>query len=235
MTLHRFYLKQTQHAGDMIKIIDKNIINQLLNVFRFKIGSSFVVFFGDEMEHVVEISSFSKKEIICKVQETRKGIVQKKEITLAFSVLKKENSELVLQKCTELGIINFVPIISERTIKTGWKKDRLEKILIEAAEQSGFAKVPTLEEEPFALKRYIEHYIKTNENVSGLVVLDFDGMPMNNVKNLIKISSILVGPEGGWSPAEVEMFKTKNIQSISLGEQVLRAETACMAVAASLL
>ncbi len=138
--------------------------------------------------------------------------------------------ELVLQKCTELGVTNFIPILSERTVKTGWNFERMEKIVKEAVEQSGFSDMPVISQEPMKLEKVMDKFKKEKENFDGLAVLDFDGVPLASLKHLISVDTVFVGPEGGWSDKERNVFRKHNVKSISLGKNVLRAETACVAI-----
>lgn len=232
MKLHRFLLDKIEFDHGHILLRDKNLLNQLLSVFRMKEGSRFIVFDGSGVEFLVEILESSKKQILCTVKEERGGLRRNKKLTLCFSMIKKENMELVLQKCTELGVTNFVPLTTERTVKTGWNHERMQKIVREAVEQSGFTDIPEIAVEPFKLTKIIEKFKKERENLDGLCVLDFDGVPLSSLKHLISVDTVFVGPEGGWTEAEREVFKKNNVKSISLGSNVLRAETACISVAA---
>ena len=230
MKLHRFLQSPILFSSEKIVIQDKDLINQILNVFRFKKGANFIVFDGSGTEFLVELEEISKKEIVCRVAEENMGIKRKKKLTLVFSMIKKENMEMVLQKCTEIGVTSFVPIVSERTVKTGWNFVRNEKILKEATEQSGFSDLPVIPNEPLKLEKVLEKFKKDKENLDGLCVLDFDGVPLASLKHLISVDTIFIGPEGGWSDKERELFKKYNVKSISLGQNVLRAETACVAI-----
>lgn len=229
MKLHRFLVKNIEFIDGKIVLKDKNQLNQLINVFRMKKGASFIVFDGSGIEFLVEVDEISRKEITCEVKEESAGTKRNKKLTLVFSMIKKENMELVLQKCTELGVTSFVPVISERTVKTGWNPERMEKIIIEAVEQSGFSDIPVAKE-PEKLIKVIEKFKKEKENFDGLAVLDFEGTPLSSLKHLISVDTIFIGPEGGWSDKERDLFKKYNIKNISLGTNVLRAETACIAI-----
>jgi 16S rRNA (uracil1498-N3)-methyltransferase len=231
MKLHRFLVENIKFDHDKIILKEKDLLNQILNVFRFRAGSQFLVFDGSGTEFLLEMESATKKEIICLVKEEKSGLKRNKKLTLVFSMIKKENMELVIQKCTELGVTNFVPVISERTVKTGWNFSRNEKILKEAVEQSGFSDLPVLPAEATKLDKYLEKIKKEKENFDGVAVLDFDGVPLSSVKHLISVDTVFVGPEGGWSDKERVLFKKYNLKVISLGQNVLRAETACISVA----
>ena len=230
MKIQRFLVENLHFNHDKMILKEKNLLNQIVNVFRFKKTSQFIVFDGSGTEFLLEIEEISKKEIICLVKEEKSGIKRNKKLTLVFSMIKKENMELVIQKCTEIGVTNFAPIISERTVKTGWNFDRMEKIMKEAVEQSGFSDIPTLATEPIKLERILERLQKEKENFDSVAVLDFDGVPLSSLKHLISVETIFVGPEGGWSEKERNLFKKHNIKIISLGQNTLRAETACISV-----
>lgn len=232
MKLHRFLLSDLHFQGNQITIQNKDFLNQVLNVFRMKTGGQFILFDGSGTEYLVEIvpgeNKNSKKEVVCEIKEERAGIKRNKHLTLCFSMIKKENMELVLNMCTQLGVTHFVPFISERTVKTGWNVDRMLKIVSEAVEQSGFSDVPVVDTEPLKLPKLLERFKKERENLDGLCVLDFSGTPLSSVKHLISVDTIFIGPEGGFSEKEVALFKKYNIKSISLGPSTLRAETAAV-------
>jgi 16S rRNA (uracil1498-N3)-methyltransferase len=234
MKLQRFFIETLEFVkGDSHKIIlkDKNLLNQILNVFRFRVGAQFIIFDGSGTEFLVEILESNKKEIIGNIKEEKKGLQRNKKLTLVFSMIKKENMELLVQKCTEVGVTSFFPVISERTVKTGWNYERMERIVKEAVEQSGFSDMPVVQAEPIKLEKLLEKFKKEKENLDGLAVLDLGGVSLASLKHLISVDTIFVGPEGGWTDKEREIFKKYNLKSISVGGNTLRAETACIAVA----
>jgi 16S rRNA (uracil1498-N3)-methyltransferase len=236
MKIHRFLVENISFSqSNSLQIIlttkeNKELMHQLLNVFRLKVGSQFVLFDGSGSEFLVEIVGLDKKEIVCKVQEEKQGIKRNKKLTLCFSMIKKENMEVVVNMCTQLGVTHFIPFVSERTVKTGWNVDRMQKIVVEATEQSGFSDLPVLDKEPLKLTKLLEKFKKERENLDGLCVLDFSGTPLSSVKHLISVDTIFIGPEGGFSEKEIELFKKHNVKTISLGQNTLRAETACVSV-----
>lgn len=230
MRIHRFLVNKIKISNNQISLKEKDIINQILNVFRMKTGSHFLLFDGSGHEYYVEMILPSKKEIVCEIKEEKQGLKRSKKLSLAFSLIKKENTELVLQKCTEIGVTNFIPMFTERTIKFGWKRERYEKIINEAIEQSGWSDIPQLQE-PEKLEKILEKFKKDRENLDGLCVLDFNGTPLSSVKHLISVDTVFIGPEGGFSDKERDLFKKHNIKVISLGKNVLRAETASISVA----
>jgi 16S rRNA (uracil1498-N3)-methyltransferase len=220
---------------------DKNLLNQIVNVLRFKNGDKLIVFPGNEKDYILEVFSLNKKATFCKVIFSKDSVLRNKtKINIAFSVLKKENTELVLQKCTELGINEFTPLITDRTIKTGWNFERENKILIESIEQSGYGSLPTIPKEVVKMDKYLESEIRTlsiEKIRSGvnIYVLDFGGNNINTLlqnKNKMEKITFIIGPEGGFSEREKELFLKYNLPIISFGNNTLRGETAAIAIAA---
>lgn len=240
MRLHRFYISPEITGelivGNSIETTEEELVHQLKDVFRFEVGNRFVVFNGSGVEAEVEIKAVNKKLVSFEVSKTTDGLMQNielpRQITLAFALLKGEHTEMVLEKCTELGVTTFQPLITDRTVKTGFRKNRLEKIITEATEQSGWSTLPDLHE-PVALK----DFLKEQRNLKSIFVMDMDG---ENFKDLVSSTDkgpvmIFIGPEGGWSDEERKLFKDLNLKTFSLGKQTLRAETACIAGVTSLI
>jgi 16S rRNA (uracil1498-N3)-methyltransferase len=248
MKIQRFYKENIEIKNEEIILDDKNLLNQLLNVFRVDVGYNFNLFGKVEInntttnkdvnkEYLVEIISKGKKEIICKVINEVNILQQKSNIILAFANLKNSHTELVLEKCTELGVINFEVLVTDRTIKTGLNMERAGKILIEATEQSGFGVVPTLDG-PKNLKDFLVHLLDTKQSLENVFVLDMGENTLTPPNSSLRSTLVrggtehvvlLIGPEGGWSDAERELFKSYKLKTFSLGSQTLRAETACIA------
>jgi 16S rRNA (uracil1498-N3)-methyltransferase len=229
MRLHRF-IGNFNLEQDRFKIYDTEIINQAKNVLRLKIGDSLILADGASAEAIVKIIEMDKKFIEVEVMEKS---INKKESekygVLYCSILKRENFEWVAQKATECGIKEIVPVVSQRTIKLGFKKERLEKIIREAAEQSGRGKLPVLGE---ALK-FEAALEKARENDLNLF-FEMDSLMINKeeIEKNEKIG-IFIGPEGGWSDEELELMKNEAKQSdkfkmSGLGKTTLRAETAAV-------
>ncbi len=239
MKIHRFYLEKlgeekTEGYPNII-LENKELVHQILKVFRMEVGDKFNVF--RDKEYSVEIAKIGKNEIVCKILKEEERLIQKQNLTLAFAMIKKENMELVLNMCTQLGVASFVPLITERTIKIGWNFPRMQKILIEATEQSGWGEIPHLAREPLQLEKYLQ------ENSKQIYVLDLfeeieEKEKYSEIKNKLKNTEsviIFIGPEGGFSDSERELFKKYNLQTITLGKNVLRAETAAVAISSQLL
>ncbi|MBU4216501.1 16S rRNA (uracil(1498)-N(3))-methyltransferase [Candidatus Parcubacteria bacterium] len=206
-------------------IKDKEFTNQVKNVLRFKIGDTIFLGNGQNTEARTEILEIKKDEVVVKIIsiEANKNEYTK-DVTLYLAILKRENFELVIQKATEIGIKQIVPVISERTIKTGLKTERLEKIIKEASEQSGRGILPTITE-PMKFKDALAHAQANQVNL----FFHLDGEALNKIKLTENKIGLFVGPEGGWSASEVaEIKKSDTFKKVSLGKLTLRGETAAI-------
>ena len=225
MRLHRFYLQngnfETLHPGDSFICNEPEVVKQVGLVLRAQAGDM-VRFFNNTAEWEFEIASVSKKELVCIVQEKVLPLLQKNKIFLVQSIIKKDKFEWVAQKCTELGVTDIIPVISERSEKRGLDEKRLQKIIIEAAEQSGWGRVPTLHAIT-SLDEVLETL--TKEKIS-VYTLDMDSK--KQIGNNEESVALCVGPEGGWGDRDKEIFKKYSVDTISIGDSVLRAETAAI-------
>lgn len=202
-----------------ISITDKSFINQIRQVLRYKIGDEIILSDGKGREALGKILSINRNEIIVSISDLKN--IQRgtdKEITLFISILRRENLEIVVQKATEIGVSKIIPMLTERTVKTGFNKERLEKIIREASEQSGRTVLPNITE-PMIFEEAI-----SSIDPQKSVLFDSQGERKTN----IDAKNIFVGPEGGFSEKEVEIARAKNIFVASLGDLTLRAETAAI-------
>ncbi len=227
MRLHRFYIdKPIEYRTFSIK--DERLIHQWRDVFRYNVGSQVVLFDGSGNEFEAVLESINNREAEVIIGEQRKWIVPKDKITLCVSLIKKDNLELVVEKATELGVSKIIPIISERSEKKGFNLERAKKIAIEASEQCGRADVPEIKE----VMNLESGIMNCNEDI---IVFDPSGIttpppsPLPLGEGAEGEVSIFIGPEGGWSPKELEIFKNKKARIYSMGLLVLRAETAAIA------
>lgn len=199
---------------------DKGLMHQWEKVLRFRVGEN-VGLFDDTAEFIYSIQEFKSGEIeLEKVTEERHK-KPNKQLLLAWSMIKKDNNDLVLQKGTELGVTHFVPLLAEHSEKTGFDETRALRIVIEAAEQCGRGDIPIIEEmlsPEECVGRFSNHYklyIADKESSSDTAASD-------------KPNGVLIGPEGGWSEKELSYFKQENTAHLNLGDLTLRAETAAI-------
>jgi 16S rRNA (uracil1498-N3)-methyltransferase len=238
MRLHRFFIDEPIH-NKKITLLDKDLIHQLKNVFRLQAGDELIVLDNSGSEYLSKIELLSKEKAELTVLESKlvHNVVDKN-IWILASLIKKDNFEWILEKCTELGVAHFIPIISERSEKKDLNMERAHKILKEASEQSGRGTIPGLYE-ILTLEDAVNYAVQ--EKVT-MIAFHLSGTLFNDeIKKQYQEKSkqqkieVLIGPEGGWSDKEIEFLKSKNIPVYSLGNQVLRAETAAVAISSLLL
>jgi 16S rRNA (uracil1498-N3)-methyltransferase len=226
MRLHRFFIAQKLGTSKDVLIEDRDVIHQWKNVFRLESQNEVILLDNSGIEYLCEIETLTREFAKLKVIGHREVVnVPKKEITLFCSLIKKDNFEWILEKGTELGVSEFMPVLSERSEKKDFNFERGNKIIKEASEQSGRGKMPILNE--------IVDLEKVFSEFSGSFIAfhpEGEKFYTEKVSNLDKIG-VLTGPEGGWTDNELELFQKNGVKIYSLGSQVLRAETAAIAVA----
>lgn len=226
MRLHRFYIEEKLAGRNDIRVADEALLHQLKDVFRLEKGDSVIFFDGEGKDVTCRIEMISKKEAVFTKESETESIMPERNITLCMALIKKDNFEMVLQKCTEIGVSRFVPIMAERSEKKNIDMDRARRIIKEASEQCGRGDLPTLED----IKNLDE--ILSEKNI---IVFDGSGIPLTSPLPTLPASALLIGPEGGWSEKEIAKFKEKNIPIYSIGNLTLRAETAAIVAAAKVM
>jgi 16S rRNA (uracil1498-N3)-methyltransferase len=231
MKIHRFYVFDMELTHDFW-MKDSGLYHQWTRVLRFHVGRELVLFNQNRVERLYRIQQIGNDAVHLGLITEMHPKMPEKDIYLCFSLLKKDKNDWVLQKGTELGIRHFVPLICERTEKTGFSVERAQKIVIEAAEQCGRTDIPRVRE-PITPLSIIEE-------LSGKVRLFIaeQGSPneTRNIHNDKEKGSlgVFIGPEGGWTDAEKELFVEHTINHLSLSDFTLRAETAAVTAAALL-
>ena len=213
--------------SDLSSHITKEQAHYVKDVMRLKIGDKLSIFnsFG-EWKAVIE--SYEKNGAQIKIMEKVRDKDSERNIWLAFSPIKQNPLNFVIQKGTELGVQKFTPILSDRTIVREINLERIKKIAVEASEQSNRISVPEINK-PISLKIFLSTFPKNGH----LIFCDINSN-QNNLKNIFKkkIDSpicILIGPEGDFSENERKMIIDHNqTYSISLAKNILKAETAAL-------
>ncbi|WP_023647973.1 16S rRNA (uracil(1498)-N(3))-methyltransferase [Candidatus Pelagibacter ubique] len=200
--------------------LDKSQSHYVSKVMRIKENEVFSLFnSGGEWE--AKILKISKSIVEFNVIKQLRQKENFKELWLAFSPIKSNYFNFMIQKATELGVTKFLPIIFDRTIVRKINKDRLEKVIIEAAEQSNRITIPIIEK-PQKLKNFLSNEID----------LIFTDLNTSNTKiDLKKLTTkpkcVIIGPEGDFSEEEREKILNYNgVQAIKINENILRTETA---------
>lgn len=228
MRVHRFYVSDLELKHDFW-VHDVALLWQWNKVLRFKVGQQVILFDGHDKDRLYKLADISKTEAHLQLVTDMERVVPRRHVYLLWSLLKKDNNDHILQKCTELGVTNFVPILSERSVRTNFNMDRANKIVIEASEQCGRSNVPTVRD-PIHLEKALEQY---KDHVEFIV---FEKGEETELKlDDSKKYGLLIGPEGGWSDTEKELFKSSGFHHIAISDHVLRAETAAVVAVSKLL
>ncbi|MDC3158231.1 16S rRNA (uracil(1498)-N(3))-methyltransferase [Candidatus Pelagibacter sp.] len=201
--------------------LDKPQSHYISKVMRIKENEVFSLF-NSNGEWEAKILNISKSLVEFNITKQLRQKEYPKELWLAFSPIKSNYFNFMIQKATELGVTKFLPIIFDRTVVRKINKERLEKVIIEAAEQSNRINVPSIEE-PKSLKKFLD------DKKMDLIFTDLNSKTNKlDLKKLTnKPSCIIVGPEGDFSETErEEILSYKGVQAIKINENILRSETA---------
>lgn len=225
--------------------------HQIARVLRMQPGDHVVVLDDSGWKYEVELLAADPGRTVGRVKSrTLAQTEARTKVTLHQALLKANKFELILQKCTELGVAAIVPTISERCVvgnigelRAG-KLDRWNRIVVEAAEQSRRGKLPVLQP--------VTMFPHACENARGLSIVAWEGEHERGLREVLLEAlgsrtdartegrrpfsvNVFVGPEGGFTAGEIEMARSYGIIPVTLGRRVLRAETAALAVVTMLL
>ena len=201
--------------------LDKSQSHYVSKVMRIKENEVFSLF-NESGEWEAKIIDISKNIVEFNITKQLRQKQSPKELWLVFSPIKSNYFNFMIQKATELGVTKFLPVIFDRTIVRKINKERLEKVIIEATEQSNRINVPIIEE-----SQSLDLFLKNNK--TDLIFTDLN--TTNKKIDLNQITSnptcVIIGPEGDFSEKEREqILKYKGVQSIKINENILRSETA---------
>ena len=207
--------------------LDKSQSHYVSKVMRVKENEVFSLF-NSSGEWEAKILNISKNIVEFNVRKQLRNKENIKELWLAFSPIKSNYFNFMIQKATELGVTRFIPIIFERTIVRKINKERLNKIIIEATEQSNRINIPTLEK-----PQNLKNFLSNNSKKIDLVFTDLNTtkkkLEVNKEGN--KLICAIVGPEGDFSEKERELILNfKDVKQININQNILRAETATISI-----
>ena len=204
--------------------LDKIQSHYLSKVMRINLGESFSLF-NQNGEWEAKVENITKGIVEFTIIKKLRSAGNEKEIWLAFAPIKLNYLNLMIQKATEIGVTRFIPILTERTIVRKLNDKRINKIIIEAAEQSNRLNVPSLDK-----LTKLDNFLKTNQNANII----FGDLNTNNKKIDLKNKDplcILIGPEGDFSIKERDnILKLKNILPLKINNNILRSETAAISM-----
>lgn len=230
--MNRFFTDKDNISDDMV-IIDGEDVKHIKNVLRLNKGDKIVVCDGEAYEYIVEIETLGDNQV--------EGIIIHKEMSkseppidviLYQGLPKSTKMDLIIQKTTELGVNEIIPVMTERTIvkldndkKEQKKLERWNRIAMEAAKQSKRGKIPTVGN-VLSFKELLNR-LKNEE----FVIVPYEDESKTGAKEILrkytgKKINIVIGPEGGFEEEEISMLKEIGAHIISLGPRILRTETA---------
>ena len=200
--------------------LNKTQSHYLTKVMRINTGEVFSLF-NKSGEWEAIINEISKNNLTFKVQKQLRQKENESEIWLAFSPIKSNYFNFMIQKATELGVTKLIPVLTERTIVRKINIERLSKIVIEASEQSNRLSIPEILE-----TQSLDNFLKNNNSIN-LIFGDLNTDNKNIKTDNDNPICILIGPEGDYTVDEREkILNFKGTQSIKLSNNILRSETA---------
>lgn len=236
--MHRFFLSPGSLAGNEISL-PPEVTHQLARVLRLRRGDHIVVLDDSGWQAEAQLVHLTARSARARLLERTLVTTEPRlQVVLYQAVLKGEHFELVLQKCTEVGVGAFVPILAARCVvghvpsEESPKLARWQRIVREAAEQSGRGRLPRLL--PAML---LEHALGRAAAPAFIPWEEASGPPLREalrkaLRHLPHTVSLFVGPEGGFTGDEVAMAQQHGVQPVTLGARILRAETAAIVTAA---
>ena len=210
---------------NLIGKLDKSQSHYVNKVMRIKVNETFSLF-NSSGEWEAKIKNISKNIVEFNITKHLRQKENLKEIWLAFSPIKSNYLNFMIQKATELGVTKFLPIIFDRTVVRKINKDRLEKIIIEASEQSNRINISSIENAQ-NLKKFLYKY-------KDKIELIFTDLNTQNIKLDVKKLSkkpicLIIGPEGDFSENErKEILSFDGVKPLKINKNILRSETAAV-------
>ncbi len=223
----RIYLDKKLNLG-LDLILEKEDTHYLNNVMRLREGDNVFLFNSKDGEFKGEIVSFDKKKIKVRLNSKIENTNKPGKISLIFSLIKSSKLDYLIQKCTEIGVKSFVPVISQKSVAKNLNIKRTEKIIKESCEQSNQLILPVIHE-----VEKLEKKLKSFDKNSIIFFADINSSN-NKIEAVHKNNKnhefyLLVGPEGDFSLKERDLLNSmSNCIPISLGQNILRSETAAV-------
>ncbi|MDW7674807.1 MAG: 16S rRNA (uracil(1498)-N(3))-methyltransferase [Bacillota bacterium] len=240
------FFVEPQHIKDGKVYITGQDAKHLSKVLRIDAGDSVKVFDGSGMEYLVKLLSVKPSEATGQIIEQKSSITEPPiRVNLVQGLPKQGKMELIIQKTTELGITGIFPVETERSVvridknKAEDKRDRWQKIAVEAVKQCGRGRIPTVYT-PTTLKAFLD---KLDPNNNNLLIMPWEEEASQGLKAVlteyeqVRFSDIfiLIGPEGGFSQQEINEVHQLGGKIVTLGPRILRTETAGLAILSAIM
>ena len=236
--MRRFFAAPENFVADSV-ILSDDESRHLRDVLRLRVGDEAAIFDGAEREFLGAVESVGRKTEAARLRIIKQieppALESNLKLTLGAALLKGEKFDLVVQKAVELGVTRVVPLITVRAdVQIGnqqtalKKRERWQRIALEAAKQSGRAVVPLID-----AAQHFADFIQVRHDETRILFAERGGVRLNEVlSNRINNLTVVVGAEGGWETAEIEAARRNEFAVVTLGGRILRAETAAIAVVA---
>ncbi len=219
-------------------VIRGDDVHHIVTVLRMRSGDRFIAIDPGGREHTVEITLWSPRSVVGRIIETRRTRVEPGlQVTLLQGLPKSKKMDFIVQKGTELGVSRIVPVVTERTIvnleekKADEKRERWQRIAREAAEQCRRTFSPVVGE-VVTFEEALEKYVFPGSELS---LIPWEEEDCRSLKGFLRQGgrpsrvNLFIGPEGGFTQAEVDLAQEAGVIPVSLGPRILRAETASLA------
>jgi 16S rRNA (uracil1498-N3)-methyltransferase len=245
--MHRFFIPPDWIEDDRVSL-EGSLVHQLGRVLRMQPDDRIVVLDDSGWEMEVALVHVGPDRVLGHVVEKRLAQGEPRtKISLYQSVLKGQRFEFVLQKCTELGVVEFIPVIASRCIASGLddvsrKAERWQRIILEAAEQSGRGRLPRLR-----AALMLARACGRAKRLGGLSLIPWEEEKQTSLRQALYRDeddgprgarpfsiNLFIGPEGGFAAEEIEAARGYGLIPVSLGPRVLRAETAGLAAVSAI-
>ncbi len=236
--MKRFYTPPEQFAGSTVHLTE-TASRRVNTVLHMALGSEISVFDGSGREWIVEITGSKQGAVECKIVEQVKWLEAspRLKLTLLLSLIQTERFEIAVEKCTELGVSKFVPVISDRVqggaeaAPSSGRLERWRRIVVSASEQSGRRTLPIFAPSA-SLIDAIE--LQTQTGIPTIVLWESErNSSLREVLGTVDMQSdclaLAIGPVGGISDREIEKIEAAKAKTAGLGKRALRAETAAIA------
>jgi len=237
----RFFIDPGKINGDLVTI-SGDTARQIVTVLRLKEGDHICLLDGTGQEYESRIISLCKDEITAEIINKNCCLAEPKlKLTLAICLPKGDKLDLIIQKCSELGISELAVVNSERSIarldpdRVQSKLERWTKIAAEASEQSGRGRVPEI----YVLPEITE--LADLVESHSLALVAWENESRSSIKNILRKNldansiMMIIGPEGGLTEREIDQLTEAGAKPVSLGKRILRCETAAIAACAMII
>lgn len=245
--MQKFFVKTEQIYENKINIIGTDV-NHILNVLRLKKDDKIQIGNEETFEsYIVKIERYNKENVICNIIEKLEGTSESNiQIDLYQGLPKADKMEWIIQKTTEIGICDIIAVETKRTIvklneKEATKKiERWQKIAEVAAKQSKRNKIPQIKKiinvkQVCEIIKNYDIFLVAYEEEKNQTLKSVLKNYINNDKNNVLKVGIFIGPEGGIDKEEIDILENNNAKIISLGNRILRTETAPIVMSSNIL